>query len=101
MDKLPDINEAAALISVDPETLRRWDEKGKLLAVKINDRGDRRYKQSDVLKFIKNNQVINYKNYTISWDSDGFLSIPANFGLIGRIIAYKKGAWVGFAFAID
>lgn len=101
MDDLLSINEAAELINVNPETLRRWDKEEKLVSIRVNDRGDRRYRKSDVLKFIKYNKAVVYKDYSINWDSDGFLSMPANFGLIGRIIAHNKERWVGFAFAIS
>jgi len=101
MDELLNINEAAELINVNPETLRRWDKEEKLVSIRVNDRGDRRYRKSDVLKFIKYNKAVVYKDYSINWDSDGFLSMPANFGLIGRIIAHNKERWVGFAFAIS
>lgn len=51
-DKLIRINEAAELLGVHPETLRRWDREGKLHTVVINDRGDRRFKLSEINKFI-------------------------------------------------
>lgn len=52
-DKLLKIKEAANLIGVNPETLRRWDKKGIVNAIKVGKRGDRRYKSSDIQKFIK------------------------------------------------
>ena len=51
-DKLIRISEAADLLSGHPETLRRWDREGKVQTVVINDRGDRRFKLSEVNKFI-------------------------------------------------
>lgn len=57
--KLLKIRDVAELLSVNPETLRRWDRAKKLIALKINSRGDRRYRKSDIDKFIKN------KNKTI------------------------------------
>lgn len=47
------IKEAAEMLGVNPETLRRWDRSGKLKAVVISIRGDRRYKKEDVEVFIK------------------------------------------------
>ena len=41
------------MLSVNPETLRRWDRSGKLKAIIINERGDRRYKEKDIEKFIR------------------------------------------------
>jgi len=50
--KLLTIRQAAEILNVHVETLRRWDKAGKLNAIKVNDRGDRRYKREDVEKFI-------------------------------------------------
>lgn len=55
-ERLIRIGEAAEMLGVHPETLRRWDRDGKLNAVIINDRGDRRYKTSDVLAIINGPQ---------------------------------------------
>lgn len=108
MDKLIDINEAASLIKVNPETLRRWDREGKLVAIKVNERGDRRYKESDILEFIKINpkliqysQVIKHGAYSIAWYSEGYVSMTGNFGVIAKITAENKDSWVGFAFAVS
>jgi len=52
--KLITIRQAAEILSVHVETLRRWDKSGKLKAVKINSRGDRRYEKQEIENFIKN-----------------------------------------------
>ncbi len=56
--KLIKIRQAAEILGVNPETLRRWDRSGKLKAVIISSRGDRRYKRQDIERFInqKTNQ---------------------------------------------
>lgn len=49
------IHEAAHILKVHPATLRRWDEEGKLKAVRIGTRkrvGDRRYRLKDIQRFI-------------------------------------------------
>jgi len=51
--KLLKISEAAKLLNVHPNTLRKWDRKGILRAVRFGDRKDRRYKKEDILKFIE------------------------------------------------
>lgn len=51
--KLLKIREAAEMLGVNPETLRRWDRSGKLKAVILNSRGDRRYKIEDIERLIK------------------------------------------------
>lgn len=51
--KLLRISEAAEMLGVNTETLRRWDNKHILNAVKLGTRGDRRYKREDLEKFIE------------------------------------------------
>lgn len=53
--KLLKIREAAEMLNVNPETLRRWDRSGKLKAIIISKRGDRRYRQEDIEKLTKFN----------------------------------------------
>ena len=50
--KLLRIREAAELLGVNPQTLRRWDNEGRLKAVRIGKRQDRRYKIEDLQKII-------------------------------------------------
>jgi len=47
------LGEIAMILGVCKETLRRWDRGGKLNAVHIGNRGDRRYRSEDVWRFIK------------------------------------------------
>jgi excisionase family DNA binding protein len=50
--ELPDlltIREVSELLRVSPLTLKRWGKRGKLAAIRINSRGDRRYKKEAVL----------------------------------------------------
>ena len=53
LHKLLKIREAAEILNVNPETLRRWDRSGKLKAIIISKRGDRRYKEEDILNIMK------------------------------------------------
>lgn len=49
---LPDlmtVREVADLLRVSPLTIKRWGKRGKLPAIRINSRGDRRYKKESVL----------------------------------------------------
>ncbi len=50
--KLLRIKEAAEMLGVNPETLRRWDNEGRLKAVRFGKRRDRRYVYEDLQKFI-------------------------------------------------
>ena len=54
--KLLKIREAAEILNVNPETLRRWDRSGKLKAIIISERGDRRYRKEDIDNYISQNK---------------------------------------------
>ena len=52
LTELPDlltVREVAELLRVSPLTIKRWGKRGKLPAIRINSRGDRRYKKEAVL----------------------------------------------------
>ncbi len=101
------ISDVAALLKVHPETLRRWDKDGTLPAVKINDRGDRRWRRIDILAFMEGQSekvgagasVVG--DYEIKPFSNGFESLPGRFGLIAKFKAFKNFESIGFAFVMD
>ncbi|HZM64349.1 MAG TPA: helix-turn-helix domain-containing protein [Candidatus Saccharimonadales bacterium] len=45
--------EVVKMLKVHPNTLRNWDNDGTLPAVRIGKRKIRRWKKSDVIKFIE------------------------------------------------
>jgi excisionase family DNA binding protein len=52
LESLPDlltVREVADILRVSPLTIKRWGKRGKLPAIRINSRGDRRYKKEAVL----------------------------------------------------
>ena len=52
LDSLPDlltVREVAEVLRVSPLTIKRWGKRGKLSAIRINSRGDRRYKKEAIL----------------------------------------------------
>lgn len=51
--KLLRIREAAEMLGVSPETLRRWYRQRRLKAIPVGNRDDRRYRQEDIAKLIK------------------------------------------------
>jgi len=53
LPKLLTIRQAAEILNVHVETLRRWDKSGKLKATRINERGDRRYDPRDIESLIR------------------------------------------------
>lgn len=45
-------NEAAKLLRVHVKTLKRWENKGRIKSIRINERGDRRYRREDIDKIL-------------------------------------------------
>jgi excisionase family DNA binding protein len=51
-NKIITLREACEILSCHPNTLRKWDNKGYLKAIRFGTRGDRRYKRSDLIKLL-------------------------------------------------
>lgn len=51
-DKYLTLTEVSKLLSVHPNTLRNWDTNGTLRATRIGIKRVRRYRKSDIDKFI-------------------------------------------------
>lgn len=51
--KLLTLKQASQLLNCHPNTLRAWDEKGYLVAVRFGTRRDRRYRREDLMKLLK------------------------------------------------
>jgi len=47
------LKETCEILKVHPNTLRQWDKKGILKAVRFGVRGDRRYKKEDIIILLK------------------------------------------------
>ena len=54
MEELLTLKEAAQILKVHPNTLRLWDNKGTLVAVRIGVKRARRYRKRDIEKFVEN-----------------------------------------------
>jgi len=64
MEEIIGLQEAAKLLAVQPITLRKWDREGKLRAIRVGSRGDRRYRKSDLLNFLdSSNTKIEWQEY--------------------------------------
>lgn len=50
---LIDIGEAAQLLGVSTETMRRWDNTGNLKAIRLATNGKRMYNRLDLERFMK------------------------------------------------
>lgn len=49
LPELLTVREVADLLRVSPLTIKRWGKRGKLPPIRINSRGDRRYRKEAVL----------------------------------------------------
>jgi len=52
---LPDVltlQQACDILNCHPNTLRQWDNKGLLKAMRFGTRRDRRYRKQDIVKFL-------------------------------------------------
>ena len=55
LEELPEvltITQAAELLNCHPNTLREWDRKGVLTAIRFGERKDRRYRKEDLMKLL-------------------------------------------------
>lgn len=52
ISELLTLNEACEILKVHPNTLRQWDKKGILKAVRIGIKKIRRYQKDDIENFI-------------------------------------------------
>jgi excisionase family DNA binding protein len=64
LSKLLDIAEVAKILGVDTKTLRRWDNSGKLKAIRTFG-NHRRYKSEDIEALINNNEIIQNINRNV------------------------------------
>jgi len=54
--KIPELltlKKVCEILKVHPNTLRQWDEKGILKAIRFGARKDRRYRKEDILNLLK------------------------------------------------
>src|SRR3989339_546482 len=58
LPKLLTIRQAAEILNVHVETLRRWDTSGKLKAIRVSDRGDRRYDPEAIRAILDSKKTI-------------------------------------------
>lgn len=55
VEKIPELltlKETCEILKCHPNTLRQWDKKGILVAVRFGERKDRRYRKEDILKLL-------------------------------------------------
>jgi excisionase family DNA binding protein len=48
------LKQACELLNCHPNTLRNWDNQGKIKSIRFGSRGDRRFKKEDIMRLIQN-----------------------------------------------
>ena len=56
-DGMLTLKEVAELLHVHPNTLRRWSKDGRIQSYRIAPRGDRRFKQEEIARFLAENNA--------------------------------------------
>lgn len=56
MPELLSLKEASDILKCHPNTLRQWDKKGILKAIRIGARGDRKYRRDEILRLLRKNK---------------------------------------------
>ena len=51
--KILTIREVSELFGVHQQTLRRWDEQGKLKSIRVGKKGHRKYRKTDIDKLLE------------------------------------------------
>ncbi|KKQ15400.1 hypothetical protein A2858_02485 [Candidatus Daviesbacteria bacterium RIFCSPHIGHO2_01_FULL_36_37] len=51
------LEQTARILGVSNWTLREWDKKGKLVAIRVGSRNDRRYRKEDVLAYLNSVEI--------------------------------------------
>ncbi len=46
------LKEASKMLKVHPNTMRQWDDKGILVALRFGARKDRKYRKNDIMKLL-------------------------------------------------
>jgi len=67
MDDMLTVREVARVLHVHPNTLRRWSNKGRIRAYRINPRGDRRFKREEIARYLA--ELNNHRgNWREAWN---------------------------------
>ena len=57
LSRLPillNIKQVSQILGVHADTLRKWDDEGRLKAIRLGSRRDRRWHRDEILRIIKN-----------------------------------------------
>jgi excisionase family DNA binding protein len=60
------VGQVAGLLSIHPNTVRRWSKKGVLESYRIGSRGDQRFKKEDVNTLLFESWLFDYDKVSIN-----------------------------------
>jgi len=63
------VKDVARLLHIHVNTARRWSDQGILKSYRITRRGDRRFKQEDIARFLAEYNDFNRKNQALEKDA--------------------------------
>ena len=69
-DSLLTVGQAARLLNLHPNTIRRWSKKGILKSYRISSRGDRRFRKEDVNQLLFESWLFDYDVKNIEHNND-------------------------------
>ena len=52
MERMLNVDDVARMLHVHPNTVRRWSDDGRIRVYRISARGDRRYMERDIARFL-------------------------------------------------
>ncbi|MBI3572603.1 MAG: hypothetical protein HY092_00180 [Candidatus Kerfeldbacteria bacterium] len=98
LPKLLSLGQTARLLGVHPNTLRGWDHKGKLTAVRIGQRRDRRFEKGVVLSFWQrtHGQMEKKRAPNHHWLGQPQIRGPIRIGLAFAFLLMVGSTWIGF-----
>jgi DNA (cytosine-5)-methyltransferase 1 len=84
------LNETAEILSVNKETLRRWDNAGKLKSIRNPINNYREYKKEDLIIFEKGKIYFNHSSHTKTIPTKTYQSIELFAGAGGLALGLEK-----------
>lgn len=90
-EELFTLHAAAKILNCHPNTLRNWDNNGILQAVRIGERGDRRYRKSDILNLVGKNSELKQEELFVPVGIPRVISMFSGIG--GLDLGFEKAGF--------